>query len=127
MNIFTSLGFNPAKNSFRTLFKDLKEFESIDGLPKILKLRCEKFKDTEDLYFKFLNEKAVFHKSCVSMYNEQKLGRKRKLYEISNETEEEENVDESHENPEKRAMRRSLEIKTFTMSWFFFVENQIPQ
>ena len=35
----------------------------------------------------------------MSMYNKQKLARKRKLYEISNETEEEENVDnESHEN-----------------------------
>ena len=121
--LLTSLGFNPERNSFHTLSKDLKEFESIDGLPQSLKLRCEKFKGIQELYNKFLKEKAAFHKSCISTYNKQKLARKRKHYEseISNKPEEND-VDDPHDMPKKRPAiptRRSLEIKTFTECCFF--------
>ena len=80
--LLTYLGFNPERNSFHTVSRDLKEFESIiDGLPQSLKLRCEKFKGIQELYKKFIKEKAAFHKLCISTYNKQKLARKRKHYE----------------------------------------------
>lgn len=107
------LGFNPDKNSFHTVSVALKEFESIDGLPKNLYRRCKVFKKSEDLYNIFLKRKAVFHKSCISKYNKQKLGRKRKCFE--NEKRDNDNAVEKDENyyevtPKRKARQQKQQF-----------------
>ena len=56
----------------------LKEFEQINVLPLQLKRRSTIYNNDQDPAEAFIENHAVFHKSCVSVYNKQKLNRKRK-------------------------------------------------
>ena len=106
-----SLGFNPEKNSFHTVSVALKEFESIDGLPKNLHRRCKVFEDSKDLYNNFIKEKAVFHKSCISKFNKQKLGRKRRCLDREEHIATAENAIEEDENNITTPKRKAREKK----------------
>ena len=88
-----SLGFNPESNSFHTIAENLKNFHSSpNSLPNGLLQRCNQYKTNEELSSKFMDKKAVFHKSCIARYNKHKLNRKRKR--------EESNEDVSNSNSE---------------------------
>ena len=67
------LGFDPTKCSYQTTALYLKEFEQTNALPPQLKRRCAMYKDDKDLSEAFIENHALFHKSCVSTYNKQKL------------------------------------------------------
>ena len=47
-------------------------------MPTVVHTRCQKHKTLSLLSTTFMNKKAVFHKSCISLINKQKLERKRK-------------------------------------------------
>ena len=51
----------------------------MNALPAGLKRRCEEYETPANLSLIFVEKKAVFHKTCISSYNKQKLTRKRKL------------------------------------------------
>ena len=77
------LGFDPTKNTYRTIAENLKyistEFQ--DTVPVKLKKKQQyfRFKDKNELAKSLMGNKAVFHKDCVAKYNTSKLVRKRKL------------------------------------------------
>ena len=86
----------------------MKQFEEIDSLSRTLKSLCERFETEDELFDELIAKEAVFHKSCINLYDKQKLCRKRKaLLENSKENEELEG-NNSEVNPERRAKRRSL-------------------
>ena len=63
--------------------KNLKGFQEKGGLPNLLKHHCQKYPTVEELYEVFLKEKTVFHKKCMSSYDNQKLARKRKISQVN--------------------------------------------
>ena len=81
MHFYSYLGFDPEKNMYHTIVHNLFQFKEIDGLPFALKNRIEKLPSTEELSKLLMNNKAAFHKSCVALFNKQKLDRKRKIFE----------------------------------------------
>lgn len=117
---FCNLGFNPEKNSFHTIAANLGNFNEIDALPSTLKRRYDKFESAKQLTDTFLKEKAVFHKSCMTSYNAQKLARKRKMITVNNENDSTECIeDESTAKVKKLSTRQSSSILTFCKSCFF--------
>ena len=81
---FPIIGFNPEKNSYHTVSNSLKAFQQINALPTLLSSCCEKYESFEKLCAIFQEKKGVFHKSCMSTYNKQKLERTRKLPQVKN-------------------------------------------
>ena len=55
---------------------NLNEFLSFDGLQNAVNRRCRALQNTLTLAV-FLENKALCHKSCIAVYNKQKLSRKR--------------------------------------------------
>ena len=51
------------------------------ALPTALHRRCQKYKTSSLLSTTCLNKKVVLHKPCISLFNKQKLQRKRKSVE----------------------------------------------
>lgn len=76
-NMLSYLGFDPDKNTCHTIADYLKEFETLDLLSLQLKRQC--YDSKESLVAAFLQNNVVFHKSCISACNKQKLNRKWKF------------------------------------------------
>ena len=102
------LGFIKQKSSYRTLASYLKEFEQIDSLPLRLKKFCESFITVEELFEELVRREAVFHKSCSTFYNKQKLERKRKSLSKQVENERDELSNSSIELPRKKSCRNEI-------------------
>ena len=79
--LFIFVGFDPQKNMYHTIGKNLFEFREMDVLPTALKKRLALLSSPEELSKLLMDKRAGFHKSCTGMYNKQKLERKRKSYE----------------------------------------------
>ena len=71
--LFISVGFDPQKNTYHTIAKNLLKFREMDALPTAIKNHSP-----EELSMLLVAKRAGFHKSCPGMYNEQKLERKNK-------------------------------------------------
>ena len=72
------------KSSYWTTTLYLKEFEQINVLAPQLKRRCTTYDNDQDLAKAFIENHEVFHKSCVTVYNKQKLNQKWKHAESLN-------------------------------------------
>ena len=72
-------GFDPEKSSFHTIADNSNGFLSFDSLPNALNRRCRVLQSKSTLAEVFRENKALFYKSCIAVYNKQKLIRKRKL------------------------------------------------
>ena len=77
-------GFDPPKNSSRTIADNSNEFLIFVGLQNGLNRRCRALQNKLTLAEVFPKKKALFHKSCIAVYNKEKLSRKRKLKENEN-------------------------------------------
>ena len=77
-------GLDPEKGLFHMIADNLNGFLSSDGLPNALNRRCRALQNRLILVVVFLEKKALFHKSCIAVYNKQKLSRIRKLKENEN-------------------------------------------
>ena len=118
------LDFDPIKNTYHTIAKNLKyistEFQ--DTLPLKLKKRCFRFKYKNKLAKSFMENNTAFHKDCVAKYNKSKLAQKRKLFEKEHVTEQ--GRTEAIENLERFETQRKLtwsiiSLKNFTPACFF--------
>ena len=118
------IGFDPERNSYHTVSCNLKAFQEINALTTLLAQRCGKYENSEKLYDCFLEKKAVFHKSCMSSYNKQKLERKRKLPQVINADSachnEEDNKREESDSAAKRRSTRKSEEKSANLEKCFF-------
>ena len=111
-------GFDPMKSSYWTTALCLKEFEQINVLPQKLKRRCTNYNNDQDLAEAFIENHAVFHKSCVTVYNKQKLNRKRKHAESLNVCDAPENSSESNAI-EVRVSHSNVGLRNFIPNCFF--------
>ena len=122
LSLFFSLGFDRQRNSLRTLSYYLKQFEEIDSLPRNIKKLCERFRNADELSEELISREAVVHKSCISLYNKQKLARKRKNNELNKENNNEssnvDQVEDSQCTQEKRP-KRSLDTSDINSRCFF--------
>ena len=117
-----SLGFNPERNSFITIAENLFPFNEVNALPSNLRRRIEIYDSFENLSKKFMEQCAVFHKSCISNYNKQKLLRKRKLqdsFPAPGEDNTCEDEEDSSKVLSKRTTRKSLTLRNFQSTCFF--------
>ena len=78
MVVFIGFDKCPEKSSYCTFAHNLMKFQLAVGLLLSLRKRIEDFKNSEDLMAKFISKKATFHKSCMSLYDQQKLNKKGK-------------------------------------------------
>ena len=109
------------KSSYWTTALYLKQFGQINVLPPQLKRRCTIYKNSQDLVQAFIENHAVFHKSCVSVYNRQKLKRKRKHAESFNVRDAPENS--SGSDPiEVRVNRSNVDLRNFIPNCLFYGE-----
>ena len=74
-----------------------------------LRKRIEDLKNSRDLMAEFIFKKATFHKSCMSLYDKQKLNRKQKL---------QTNQDKVDQTPE-RFFRKTSDLSTDSYKCFF--------
>ena len=79
--LFIFVGFDPQKNMYHTIGKNLFEFREMDALSTALKKRLALLSSPEELSKLLMDKRAGFYKSCTGMYNKQKLERKRNSYE----------------------------------------------
>ena len=117
------LGFDPTKCSYQTTALYLKEFEQMNALPPQLKRRCAMYKDDKDLSEAFIENHALFHKSCVSTYNKQKLSRKRKHAESLGVSDEPQTSFEP-DAVEVRINRSNANLQNFVPKCFFCGEGK---
>ena len=111
--LFIFVGFDPQKNMYHTIGKNLFEFREMDALPTAFKKRLALLSSPEELSKLLMDKRAGFHKSCTGMYNKQKLERKRNSYEKqSTET----------EGPSRKMIRLSTLLKHFLENCFFCEE-----
>ena len=75
---FPGFAENPEKSSYYSTAQKLKNFQDIDELPPFLRNHVEHYESANTLALDFIQNKAVFHKNCVSSYNKQKYDRKLK-------------------------------------------------
>ena len=99
----------------------------MDALPKLLLLRCDKFKTSEELCAIFLKQKAVFHKSCMACFNKQKLDRKRKLCNVRDSAvfnENDEKIEQTvcDSSAKRRSTRNNPKIEINNKTCFFCEE-----
>ena len=79
----------------------MKKFEEIDdSLPRKIKRLYVKFKDEEELTDELISKEAKAHKSCISLYKNQKLTRKRKSYEENKENSECRDTEDKQHEPD---------------------------
>ena len=109
MVVFIGFDKCPEKSSYSTFADNLMKFQLAVGLPLSLRKRIEDFKNSEDLMAEFISKKATFHKSCISLYDQQKLNRKQKL---------QTNQDQVDQTPE-RSTRKTLDSNTDSSKCFF--------
>ena len=69
-------GFGPEKSSLHVIADNLNEFLSFDGLPNALNRRSRALQNKLTLAEVTLENKALFHKSCIAVYKKQKLSTK---------------------------------------------------
>ena len=92
------------------------EFREMDALPTALKKRLASLSSPEELSKLLMDKRTGLHKSCTSIYNKQKLERKRKSYEKqSTET----------EGPSRKMTRLSTSLKNISENCFF-CKSRIP-
>ena len=74
------LGFveNPEKSSYYSTAQKLKDYQDIDEPSPFVRHLVEHYESAKTLAVDFIQNKAVFHKNCVSNYNKQKYDRKLK-------------------------------------------------
>ena len=97
---------------YHTISKNLFEFRKLGSLPKALDKRIGSLASTsEELTKRLMTEKACFHKYCSSLYNKQKLDRKRKSFE------EQQKIDTA--GPSRKMTRLSTNLKNFVQRCFF--------
>ena len=108
---------------YHTIAKNLFEFREIDALHTALNKRCDRCSSPDELSQHLMIEKAGFHKSCIGMYNKQKLERKRKSYEKQNT---ENYDDDGGEGPSRKLTRLNTKLEIFSESCFFCDEEN-PQ
>ena len=106
------------ESSYWTTVLYLKEFEQIKMLPPQLRRRCTIYKNGEDLAEVFIENHVVFHKSCVSVYDKQKLNRKLKHAESFNVFDAPENPSES-DPIEVRINYSSTDLRNFIPNCLF--------
>ena len=95
---------------YHTTAKNLFGFREMDALPTALKKRLASLSSPEELSKLLMDKRTGLHKSCTSIYNKQKLERKRKSYEKqSTET----------EGPSRKMTRLSTSLKNFSGNCFF--------
>ena len=112
--LFIFVGFDPQKNMYHIIAKNLFEFREMDALPTALKKRLASLSSAEELSELLMNKRAGFHNSCAGMYNKQKLERKRKSYKKqSTET----------EGSSRKMTRLSTSLKIFSENCFFCEES----
>ena len=111
---FPGFAKDPTKSSYYSTAENLKKHQEINGFFEGLRKRIESFESYADLACEFVNRKATFHKSCISMYDKQKLNRKRKRNEA-----EESSGEAEESNDRQHTTRRSLSAKNFTDKCFF--------
>ena len=97
------------KNLKETATFYLKEFEQINVLPPQLKRRCTIYNNDQDLVEVFIENQVVFRKSCVSVYNKQKLNRKQEHAKSFNVRDAPENSSES-DPIEGRVNRSNIDL-----------------
>ena len=73
----------------------------------------------EELSLALTENKAVFHKTCITMYNQLKLARKRKLCETQEYENDSPCKESTTESSSKMSTRAEYEIKKFALSCFF--------
>ena len=76
--LFIFIGFDPQKNMYDTIAKNLLEFREMDALPTAPKKRLALLSSPEKFSNHLMDKRAGFHKSCTVMYTKQKLEPKRK-------------------------------------------------
>ena len=76
--LFIFVDFDPQKNMYHTIAKNLFEFREMDALPTALKKRLASLSSPEELSKLLMDKRTGLHKSCTSIYNKQKLERKKK-------------------------------------------------
>ena len=101
---------------YHTIAKILFEFREIDALPTALNKRFDSCSSPDELSQLLMNKKVGFHKSCIGMYNKQKLERKRKSY--TKQTKENEK-DDGGEGPSRKLTRLNIKLENFSESRFF--------
>ena len=101
----------------------MKKVEQMNVLPPQLKRRCAICNNHQDLVEAFIENQEVFHKSCVSVYNKQKLNRKRKHAELLNVRDAPENSSES--DPIKVRVTLATLIYKISFQIFPSVEKKI--
>ena len=80
-------GFDSEKSLFHTIAYNLNAFLTFDGLSNALNRRFRALQNKLTFAEVFIENKALFQKSCITVYNKQKLSRKRKLKENENKDE----------------------------------------
>ena len=75
---FKNLGYdkNPENSSYFSTAHNLKEFQQIGELPSVPRKQVEKYTTASELASAFVEHEAVFHKTCMTRYDQQKLQRK---------------------------------------------------
>ena len=63
---FPGFAENPEKSSYYSTAQKLKDFQGIDELPPFLRNHVEYYELVNTLSLDFIQNKAVFHKNCVS-------------------------------------------------------------
>lgn len=105
------LGFDPEQNMYHTISNNLFEFQKLGALPAALMKRINTASSVKELTNLLMTQNACFHKGCISLYNKQKLERKRKSFE------EPESVDVA--GPSRKMTRLSTNLKNFIERCFF--------
>ena len=113
------------KSSYWTTALYMKKVEQMNVLPPQLKRRCAICNNDQDLVEAFIENQEVFHKSCVSVYNKQKLNRKRKHAELLNVRDAPENSSES--DPIKVRVTLATLIYKIAFQIFPSVEKKIVE
>ena len=86
-------------------------FLSFDGLPNTLNRRCRALKNKLILAEVFPENKTLFHKPCIVVYNKQKLSRKQKLKENDNDDKFGSCNMNLEDRKESKSSQKSLEIR----------------
>ena len=114
------------KSSYWTTALYLKELEQINMLPPQLKRCCTIYHNKKDIAEVFIESHSVFHKSCVSVHNKQKMYRKQKHAESFNICDAPENSSES--DPIDLQVNRSIvDLRNFIPNCFFCGEGDCEE
>ena len=69
---------NPDGTSYKNVARDLVSFRDIQGLPAGLHHRMQMYQSVDDSTAPLIQNRAVYHKSCLSKYDKTELSRAQK-------------------------------------------------